>query len=648
MRLHSFSRLAGLCTAITLISFAQANILPVSNTNDSGPGSLRAVIAQGNAIDPSEPVTIDVGILFQFTSEGSPVIELANLISITRPMDIINNTSSLPVTLRMVGSSRHFIFNISTSGSSTLSGLRFENGKQPATTGRTGGAIFYSNNNNAVAFTLAIENCSFVNNTAGESGSATGNDGVGGAIFFVNSSTTITPSLVVKNTVFDSNRALSSNAAAINRAARGAAIFTRRANVTIKDSVFTQHLTEAGSADYPGGAVAIESPPSTAHIRRSTFAYNEGTSGASVLWLGAINQPLSPAANVEVSDSVFHHNSLASVGPAIVGGGRAGAGSSLLLRNTTLAHNSGAEVSAVRTQLGFGALALEHCTVTRNHATTGNGTAVRVFTSGSSLSLSRSVVAGNTHPAAGSVTSPDILLLSSVGVFPGFNSAGYNVVGSASGNSAGNSTLLSGELNQPGDTFGTNASPLDPGLAELADYGGPTLTAPPHPTGPLVDAIPGNANLLAADQRATTRPQGTASDIGAVELPRVPFTTWNLQIADAGQRTATDDPDGDGMSNGLEYYLGTAPASPSLTPVRMISDETGDYLEVIRSATVRPAFFSLERVETSPSLTDPVWSPVTIRPVVTPENPGSLDRVRFRYPLALGGEPARFYRVRAE
>jgi CSLREA domain-containing protein len=60
-------------------------------------------------------------------------------------------------------------------------------------------------------------------------------------------------------------------------------------------------------------------------------------------------------------------------------------------------------------------------------------------------------------------------------------------------------------------------------LGSLADNGGPTLTALPVPGSLAVDAIPvGTAGLCDAttppDQRGITRPQGTACDIGAVEV----------------------------------------------------------------------------------------------------------------------------------
>jgi hypothetical protein len=58
-----------------------------------------------------------------------------------------------------------------------------------------------------------------------------------------------------------------------------------------------------------------------------------------------------------------------------------------------------------------------------------------------------------------------------------------------------------------------------PGLRPLGAYGGPTLTAPPLPGSPVIDAGPAGPCPTAADQRGVPRPQGTGGrcDIGAVE-----------------------------------------------------------------------------------------------------------------------------------
>jgi hypothetical protein len=66
---------------------------------------------------------------------------------------------------------------------------------------------------------------------------------------------------------------------------------------------------------------------------------------------------------------------------------------------------------------------------------------------------------------------------------------------------------------------GTVAS-ADPQLGALGDNGGPTFTMLESATSPLLDQVPSDAclALVTTDQRGVTRPQGSACDIGAVEI----------------------------------------------------------------------------------------------------------------------------------
>jgi hypothetical protein len=79
------------------------------------------------------------------------------------------------------------------------------------------------------------------------------------------------------------------------------------------------------------------------------------------------------------------------------------------------------------------------------------------------------------------------------------------------------------------------ATPNDPGLNALGDWGGPTHTmlplTPLHggTTSPVIDAIPtaacrtGVAAAVTTDQRGITRPQRLGCDIGAVEVTEAEF-----------------------------------------------------------------------------------------------------------------------------
>ena len=105
------------------------------------------------------------------------------------------------------------------------------------------------------------------------------------------------------------------------------------------------------------------------------------------------------------------------------------------------------------------------------------------------LSVTNTIIAGNaTTVTAGTEDS-----------WGGFTSNGHNLVGDGTG--------------APSDGIG-DITTNDPMLGPLADNGGATLTNALLKSSPAIDA---GDTLLIADQRARSRPQGPADDIGAFE-----------------------------------------------------------------------------------------------------------------------------------
>src|SRR5262249_25551874 len=91
----------------------------------------------------------------------------------------------------------------------------------------------------------------------------------------------------------------------------------------------------------------------------------------------------------------------------------------------------------------------------------------------------------------------------------GFNSSvtidrGYNLIG----------VLHEGEFSGPHDRVGNDKSPINPLLAPLGDYGGPTQPMPLPPGSPAIGTgDPGQTGT--PDQRGFTR--GSSVDIGAFQ-----------------------------------------------------------------------------------------------------------------------------------
>ena len=129
-------------------------------------------------------------------------------------------------------------------------------------------------------------------------------------------------------------------------------------------------------------------------------------------------------------------------------------------------------------------------TFTGNYSTGSGGAGIFA----SSLVLVNTTVVGN--GTGGGINTSSLTLTNSVVA----NNSGYDVLGGAT-------TFATASL------IGT-----DPMLSPLDDYGGPTLTMPPTPGSPVINAgLSSVTNSLPTDQRGYARRSGTSVDIGAAE-----------------------------------------------------------------------------------------------------------------------------------
>ena len=110
---------------------------------------------------------------------------------------------------------------------------------------------------------------------------------------------------------------------------------------------------------------------------------------------------------------------------------------------------------------------------------------------------------------------------------------GFNLIGDGDG---------AGGFTAAGDQVGTGASPIDPLLAPLGDYGGPTQTMALLPGSPAIDKgdntlvpiDPSTGLPVTTDQRGFTRVVNGTVDIGAFEDQVVVTTPANAQATTAG------------------------------------------------------------------------------------------------------------------
>ena len=312
----------------------------------------------------------------------------------------------------------------------------------------------------------------------------------------------------------------------------------------------------------------------------------------------------SGAGTLTVSSSAITGNS------APDGGGlfnQAGSGMTEVT-NTTVSQNSATNGGGL--QIEGGIMNLLHVTVASNSATTGGGANVV----GGSLGAANSIIANNMAGAG-----PDLA---------GAATAMNSLLGDASG-STGVVDLMSGNI--------VGADPL---LSSLADNGGPTPTHRPSDASPVVDAgDPASASGLMFDQRGSgfVRGFGAGVDMGALEVCIVSYSDWlsdNFTAATPeDMRDPDDDPDGDGIENGLEWLMGLNPESKESNPIAFALD--GDSL-TLSYPRVKKVPSGSDVLETSTDLQN--FAPETMVSRSTMSNGASIELVTITLDTSTQGK----------
>ena len=441
----------------------------VTNTNDSGPGSLRQAL-----VDASNGDTIQFDSMLNGRNIGLTTSELVIDKSIT-----INGPGSNLVGIFRSSNTSFRIMHVMPGVTATIAGLTISGGGDDQLGG--GGIL----NDHAV---LTIESC-VVQNSFGEYGGGVYNDGSGAS-----STLTIVDSTISGNfasggaglyndadnsgsaTLSLMNSTISSNTAAFNGfrtgGGAGGGIYNSGGTVTISNSIVTNNL--AGVPDPfalgDGGGILNDG---TLTIANSTISSNQayvfgggiesgGTltiTSSTVTDNGAIGghdgQPWGRGGGI-LGTVTFTNSTLTGNYASLSGGGLDGAGA---ISNSTLSDNNGGGISV------SGALEI------------GN-TVLNAGTSGPNISNNGGTVVSD----------------------------GYNVC----------SDDAAGYLTGPGDQID-----IDPMLGPLQDNGGPTLTHALLPASPAINA--GDPNFTpppSYDQRGSpyVRVFNGRIDIGSFEV----------------------------------------------------------------------------------------------------------------------------------
>ena len=520
--------------ALSLAS-AHAATLTVTNNNDSGPGSLRAVVA---ASGPGDTITFDPAVT-------GKIVLTSGQIQITHALTITGNG----VTIAGNGTDRIFQIvepgggNCPVSGSDylvSISGLGLTNGQRH--TDNSGGAIqtfkslsldrvvVFSNiakGGGGLSFltqyagqSLSITNSIFLGNLA-KPLSAVTTGAQGGALLIAencpdtvngNVDTTIPFSATLAHSLFSSNRAqpVSGN----GLPGRGGAIWANAyGDITITDSRIVDNHVDVPTPDdptlsYHGGAIQSYAKSLTltrVEVSDNTVidaTANDLTRGGGLfLFNTAPNVDVAPAdaMAVKIVDSTISGNSVTDQAGAIFVIGNV----ALELDNTTISDNA---AGANRT----------------------GGIFVTTPAAAPTLTMASSILA-NSLPA--STTD----LAGNAGSIPSFTvNADHSLIEKICAPGPGCSTIT---VSGSGNLLAT-----DPNLDSLDFNGGLTRTQPPNGGSPVIDAG-SNPLALATDQRGAPRVAGSTADMGAYEMVAFPPVRGLIPDGSSLQQTFGPYPD---------------------------------------------------------------------------------------------------------
>jgi CSLREA domain-containing protein len=427
------------------------------------------------------------------SSSGSDTIDM------TAVTGIINLTGALPnisssmtitgsgstqLTVRRDTGGDYRIFSISSSVTVAISGMTITNGKTPdgasgnsgsnATdgggllnagtltltdivssgnrtgNGGTGSALAGGNGGNGAGVAnvsnLTMTNCAVTGNTAGNGGNGASNGGKGGNGGGIFSSGPLTLSNCTITGNQGGNNFISGG---FGGGGHGGGVYSTSGpnnftNVTVSNN-FTGNAVGGSSEAGIGGGIYFDNCCSAiSTITNSTIDSNHTGTGGGLGYGGGI----SGYGAITISASTISNNISSGSGGGILF--QSGA---LKIFNTTISGNTGPGGSGVGLSTNS-PVYLANSTITGN---TGSPGMLGGF--GPTITIRNTIIAAN-DPTSGDVSGNNI------------NSQGHNLIGFAS--TGGGSSGFTNGVN--GDQVGTSSSPINPGLAALANNGGPTKT----------------------------------------------------------------------------------------------------------------------------------------------------------------------------
>ena len=426
----------------------------VINNFDSGAGSLRQAIADACA---------DSTITFNMATVTSPITLTTAELLINKNLTITGpGATTLTIERSAAPATPQFrIFNV-TFGTVSISGLTVTNGRAPdgvlsgniGLPGGEGGAI------HTTATSLTLSDVNLSNNRGGNGANAPtlpGDGGRGGAIFSENGLLTMTNCTITGNS--GGNGGFSGNNLGGGRGGAGGGIYTQNGTLNLTNVAITNNTggnsTENGSFGGIGGGIYTNTP-TVATLTNCTVSGNSAGEASGIDSTDGFAGGINADGPMTVIGSTISGNTSREAGGGFL------SRTSLTLINSTISGNTGGTGGAINNDIPSN-LSLTNCTITNNTALTGGG----IMNHNPSASARNTIIAGN----------------GGVDAVGNFVSLGNNIIGN------GNNVSTLGFVNGVnGDKVGTEEAPVNPGLAPLANNGGPTQTHALLVTSPALDA----------------------------------------------------------------------------------------------------------------------------------------------------------------
>jgi hypothetical protein len=467
-----FALLASLLGNAIGITPAYAATLTVTNTNDSGAGSLRDIIASAGAGDT---ITFDSAL-----SGGT--IYLASTLTLNQNVTIDGSALASKITISgdsdndTTGDVR--VLSVNSGVTATLDSLIITKG---AAGGGDGGGIFTN------GATLTINNSTLSGNSAGSYGGGISNTG----------------------TLTINNSTLSGNSGGYGGGIHNALTGT----LTITNSTLTGNsATSAGGGIHSGGVVTINNSTLSGNSTSSTGGsiYNDGTLTVTDSTLSSNSASASGGGIYSNSGTLTVTDSTLSGNTTTLGSGAGiyNFGSTLTVANSTFSGNSASGSGGGVYNYPGNTLNITNSTFSGNSALYGGG----IINYGA-LMITNSTLSGNIATNNGGGIYNDTAPL---------NYANTIIANSPSGGDCYNlSSIGTNTNNLVEDTTCSATFSGDPNLGALADNGGSTQTLVLLTGSSAInagdDTTCTNAPVGNLDQRGVTRPVGAHCDIGAVE-----------------------------------------------------------------------------------------------------------------------------------